>query len=84
MALSKTLQQFLDRMQVEYEVFLHAPTPSASRTAEASHISADKIAKGVLLKDESGYVLAVLRYALRRPDIGAEVREGAERLLRSR
>ena len=60
MALSKTLQQFLDRMQVEYEVFLHAPTPSASRTAEASHISADKIAKGVLLKDESGYVLAVL------------------------
>ena len=60
MALSKTLQQFLDRMQVEYEIFLHAPTPSASRTAEASHISADKIAKGVLLKDESGYVLAVL------------------------
>jgi UTP--glucose-1-phosphate uridylyltransferase len=32
--------------------------------------------------DRASYVLAVLRYALRRPDIGAEVREGAERLLR--
>jgi UTP--glucose-1-phosphate uridylyltransferase len=32
--------------------------------------------------DRSGYVLAVLRYALRRADIGAAVRAGAEKLLR--
>lgn len=32
--------------------------------------------------DRASYVLAVLRYALRRADIGAEVRAGAERLLR--
>lgn len=32
--------------------------------------------------DRAGYVLAVLYHALRRPDIAAEVRAGAERLLR--
>ena len=32
--------------------------------------------------DRAGYVLAVLRYALRRADIGAAVRAGAEKLLR--
>lgn len=32
--------------------------------------------------DRAGYVLAVLRYALRRSDIGAAVRAGAEKLLR--
>jgi len=44
---------------------------------------------GVLLRgerfdagDRTGYVLAVLRYALRRSDIGAAVRAGAEKLLR--
>ena len=44
---------------------------------------------GVLLRgarfdagDRTGYVLAVLRYALRRADIGAGVRAGAEKLLR--
>ena len=44
---------------------------------------------GVLLRgerfdagDRTGYVLAVLRYALRRSDIGAAVRVGAEKLLR--
>ena len=31
--------------------------------------------------DRAGYVLAVLYYALHRPDIGAEVRAGAQRLL---
>ena len=33
--------------------------------------------------DRTGYVLAVLRYALRRSDIGAAVRAGAEKLLRA-
>ncbi len=32
--------------------------------------------------DRAGYVLAMLHYALRRPDIGAEVRAGMEKLLR--
>ena len=31
--------------------------------------------------DRAGYVLAVLYYALRRKDIGADVRAGAQRLL---
>jgi UTP--glucose-1-phosphate uridylyltransferase len=34
--------------------------------------------------DRASYVLAVLQYALRRADIGAEVRAGAEKLLRGK
>jgi Ala-tRNA(Pro) deacylase len=72
MALAKTLQHYLDRSQVEYRVLSHSPTPSASRTAQASHVSGEKIAKGVLLKDHDGYTLAVLpaSYHLRLEEIG--------------
>ena len=72
MALAKTLQHYLDRSQVEYRVLSHSPTPSASRAAQASHVSGEKIAKGVLLKDRDGYTLAVLpaSHHLRLEEIG--------------
>lgn len=60
MALAKRLKRHLERRKVAYRTVRHPETPSASRTAEASHISGEKIAKGVLLKDEDGYTLAVL------------------------
>jgi Ala-tRNA(Pro) deacylase len=60
MTISKTLQQYLEERGVEYEVLKHAPTPSSSQTAQASHISGTRIAKGVVLKDDKGYLLAVL------------------------
>ena len=50
----------MDRMQVHYDLVQHAATRSASRTAEASHVSGAKVAKGVLLRDADGYTLAVL------------------------
>lgn len=73
MALAVSLKDHLDRMGIPYEIVPHAATPSTSRTAEASHISGDKIAKGVLLRDKEGYTLAVLPASchLRLPDFGA-------------
>ena len=38
----------------------HAPTPTASQAAQASHISGDQIAKAVVLRDGDGFLLAVL------------------------
>lgn len=71
MALAKTLQQYLDQCGIEYGVLSHPPTPSASRTAQASHVSGENIVKGVLLKDPDGYVLAILPASchLRLPDV---------------
>ena len=71
MALAVSLKNQLDRMHVRYDILPHTATPSTSRTAEASRVSGDKIAKGVLLRDKDGYTLAVLpaSYHLRLPDL---------------
>lgn len=73
MALAVSLKDHLDRMHIRYEIVPHAATPSTSRTAETSHVSGDKIAKGVLVRDKEGYTLAVLpaSYHLRLPELGA-------------
>src|SRR5262245_32983075 len=73
MALAVSLKNHLDRMHIRYEILPHAATPSTSRTAEASHVSGDNVAKGVLVRDRDGYTLAVLPASchLRLPDLGA-------------
>lgn len=73
MALAVSLKNHLDRMHIRYEIVPHDATPSTSRTAEASHVSGDKIAKGVLVRDKEGYTLAVVPASchLRMPDLGA-------------
>jgi Ala-tRNA(Pro) deacylase len=71
MALSPNLQQFLLKQQITYELIAHEETLSASRTAEACHISGDRLAKGVLLRSRAGYLLAVLpaSHAIRLEDL---------------
>ncbi len=60
MTVAAKLARYLEERGVPCEVRTHPLTPSASRTAEASHISGHAIAKGVVLKDGGGYLLAVL------------------------
>jgi Ala-tRNA(Pro) deacylase len=59
MAIAATLQKYLDQ-NVTYEVIPHEPTLSSMRTAEACHISGDDLAKGIVLRRDEGYMLAVL------------------------
>jgi Ala-tRNA(Pro) deacylase len=59
MAISRTLQHYLDQ-NVTYEVISHEPTASSMRTAEVCHISGDCLAKGIALRRDGGYMLAVL------------------------
>ena len=60
MAISPTFQRYLATKNVVYDIAIHEPTKSAMRTAEACRVSGDRIAKAVVLRDEYGYVLAIL------------------------
>ncbi len=44
MALATTLQQYLADQKIAYEVITHRATISSSLTAEASHVSGDRVA----------------------------------------
>ena len=60
MAIALTLQQYLDDQHIDYDVMVHERTATASHTAEASHVSADCVAKGVVLSREGGFLIAVV------------------------
>ena len=60
MALAPTLQKYLADRAIAYDVIPHETTESSLGTVETSHIPADRLAKGVLLRDQQGYWLAVL------------------------
>ncbi len=60
MARAMTLEQYLDSHHVPYEVVLHPRTPTSLKAAEAAEIEAGRLAKGVLLEDDRGYMMAVL------------------------
>jgi Uncharacterized conserved protein len=60
MGIAITMEEFLAEQHVRYDLLRHAPTATSMRTAEAGHIPGDALAKGVVLKDEIGYLLAIL------------------------
>jgi Ala-tRNA(Pro) deacylase len=59
MAIAPTLQKYLDQ-NVTYEAIPHKPTSSSMRTAKACHISSNGLVKGIVLRRDGGYMLAVL------------------------
>lgn len=60
MAIAPTLARYLAAKNVEYDVLPHEVTASSMRTASVCHIPGDRLAKAVLLRDATGYALAVL------------------------
>ena len=74
MALAPTLQKHLDQ-NVTYEVITHDPTMSSTRTAQACHVSGDRLAKAIVLRRDGGYMLAVLpaSHHIRLPDLRQQV-----------
>lgn len=60
MAIAMTVQQYLSKNGFEYDTVSHPPTQSSMETAQSSHVKSDRIAKGVLLRTEDAYLLAVL------------------------
>lgn len=60
MAIAETVKNYLSRKSVGYELETHPHSGSSHETALASHISEDHIAKGVIVKDASGYAMVVV------------------------
>ena len=60
MGVAMTLQRYLDDLHVSYDVITHEKTGSSSRSAQSSYISGNSLAKGVVLKSDGTYILAVL------------------------
>ena len=60
MTIASTVQHYLDDCGIDYEILEHARTMTSMRTAEAGHISGERLAKAVLLKTDGGYTMAVL------------------------
>ena len=60
MAIADTVKNFLAEKSVDYELMAHPHTGSSHETAEASHVREDHIAKGVIVKDASGYAMVVV------------------------
>jgi len=60
MAIALTLQSYFGDNHIAYDVMRHDRTATSSDTAETCHIPGDRLAKGVVVKSGSGYILAIL------------------------
>lgn len=60
MAIAMTLKQYLDDHGVDYDVTTHNKTGCSSLTAQASHVPGECLAKGVILRKDGGYLMAVV------------------------
>jgi Ala-tRNA(Pro) deacylase len=54
------IPDFLAEQHAEYEAFPHPPAFTAQQLAKSLHIPGDQVAKTVLLRGPSGYVIALL------------------------
>ncbi len=79
MTIAPTLQKYLDQT-VTYRVIPHEPTMSSMRTAEICHISGDSLAKGIVLRHDGGYVLAVIpaSHHIRLPEVRTQLGQDVE------
>lgn len=60
MAISITLQDYLDRWGVDYDLIPHPYSGSSLEAAQAAHVSGDKLAKCVVTEDYHGYLMVVV------------------------
>ncbi len=75
MTASKSITDFLAQAGADYSAVSHPHSESSDTTAEAAHISGETLAKGILLKDNRGYVLAVIpaSHALETGTLGQKI-----------
>lgn len=59
MAVTAHLRNFLDHHDVRFEPVTHSRTFEMARAAQAAHVSGKNVAKGVMVKTDGDYVLAV-------------------------
>ena len=60
MGIALTMQEFLEDSRVAYDIARHGKTGSSAMTAQASHVPGNALAKGVVLRWNGSYLLAVV------------------------
>ena len=60
MTIANKLESYLLQQDASYQLTAHEHSDFSMDTAEKAHIPGDALAKGILLKDEQGYLLVVL------------------------
>lgn len=60
MTIAKTVAQHLKDRGIHYDVITHSKTGSSTESAQCAHVSGDRIAKGVVVRDGTDYLLAVV------------------------
>lgn len=74
MTIAASVQNYLSREGVQYEMITHEHTRDSNHSAQAAHIPGDQLAKCVMLEDSQGYLMAVLP-ATHKVDLGAVHRQ---------
>jgi Ala-tRNA(Pro) deacylase len=70
MTIAASVQKHLIREGVSFELLEHSRTLDSAHAAQAAHVPGAQLAKGTLLKDDQGFVIAVVP-ATRKVDLGA-------------
>jgi len=60
MPIAPRLQDYLTAQNIAYREISHEPTMSSNRTAQVCHVPGDRLAKGIVLRRDGGYMLAVM------------------------
>jgi Ala-tRNA(Pro) deacylase len=60
MSIAASVDSYLSRSGVPYDLVPHVRTSNSSQSAQAAHVSGNQIAKCVMLQDDRGYVMAIL------------------------
>lgn len=60
MTIANKLESYLLERNASYQLIAHEHSAFSMDTAEKAHIAGDALAKGILVKDEQGYLLVVL------------------------
>lgn len=68
MGIAMTMQEYLEDNHVPYDIARHNATSNSMMTARVAHVPGNSLAKGVVLKWDGSYLLAVLP-ASRRVDL---------------
>ena len=77
MAIAITLQQYLSSQGLAYDCVEHQPTGCSIRSAEASRLPGDSLAKAVVLKRRDGYIVAIVPASrhVKLEEVGAWLRQ---------
>lgn len=60
MTIATKVSQYLRDHSVDFQLVQHPHSQRSAESARAAHVREDQVAKAILLKDDQGYVLAVL------------------------